>query len=108
MARSSQSQLAQRINAALDLLKQGSSGEEAVAVLARRYRVSKQQAHRYLEQAQRAKRKLPVPEEKIVFTVKLPVSLTTRLRRLAGSTGKSLSDLVTQALEAFLRRGRHG
>lgn len=108
MARSSASQLAQRINTALDLLKEGSSKEEVVDVLVRRYQVSKQQAHRYIEQAQRAKRKLPVPEEKIVFTVKLPVSLTTRLRQLAGMSGKSLSDLVTQALEALLRRGRHG
>jgi predicted HicB family RNase H-like nuclease len=108
MARSSASQLAQRINAALDLLKGGSSNREAVAVLVRRYRVSKQQARRYLEQAQRAKRKLPVPEEKMVFTVKLPVSLTARLRQRAESSGKSLSDLTTQALEAFLRRGRHG
>ena len=108
MARSSASQLAQRINTARDLLKEGSSSEEAVTALVRRYQVSKQQAHRYIEQAQRAKRKLRVPEEKIVFTVKLPVSLVTRLRQLAGMTGKSLSDLVTQALEAFLRRGRHG
>ena len=108
MARSSATQLAQRINAALDLLKEGYSNGEVADVLVRRYRVSKQQAHRYIEQAQRAKRKLPVPEQKIVFTVKLPVSLAARLRRLAGSTGKSLSDVVTQALEALLRRGRHG
>jgi hypothetical protein len=108
MGKSSQSQLAQRINTAFDLVKEGSSNEEVVAVLARRYQVSPRQAHRYLEQAQQTKRKLPVPEEKIVFTVKLPVSLATRMRRLAGSTGESLSDLVTQALEAFLRRGRHG
>ena len=108
MAKSPQSQVAQRINTALDLLKRGSSREEALAALVRRYQVSRRQAYRYVEQAQQAKRKLPVPEEKIVFTVKLPVSLVTRLRRLAGSTGKSLSDLVTQALEAFLRRGRHG
>ena len=108
MAKCSQSQLAQRINTALDLLKEGSANAEAVAVLAQRYQVSRRQAHRYVEQAQRTKRKLAVPEEKRVFTVKLPLSLVTRLRQLAGSTGKSLSDLVTQALEAFLRRGRHG
>jgi hypothetical protein len=108
MAKSPQSQVVQRINTALDLLKAGSSSEEAVAVLVRRYQVSRRQAYRYVEQAQQTRGKLPVPEEKIVFTVKLPVSLVTRLRQLAGSTGKSLSDLVTQALEAFLRRGRHG
>ena len=108
MPKSSQSQLAQRINTAFDMLKQCFSTEETLIVLMRRYPVSTRQAHRYIEQAQKMKRKLPVPEEKIVFTVKLPVSLTTRLRQRAGSTGKSLSDLTTQALEAFLRRGRHG
>jgi hypothetical protein len=108
MPKSSQIQLAERINLAFDLLGKGSAKEEVVAVLIRRYQVSTRQAHRYIEQAQQTKRKLPIPEQKIVFTVKLPVSLVTRLRRLAGSTGKSLSYLVSQALEAFLSRGRHG
>ena len=41
MARSSASQLAQRINNALDLLKEGSSREEVMAVLVQRYQVSR-------------------------------------------------------------------
>ncbi|HEX2520605.1 MAG TPA: ribbon-helix-helix protein, CopG family [Terriglobia bacterium] len=51
---------------------------------------------------------MPVPERKGVFTVKLPLSLISRLRQLARSTGASLSALVTQALEAFLKRREHG
>jgi predicted HicB family RNase H-like nuclease len=101
-------ELAQRINATLDLLKVSSSTEQVIVVLRRRYRISKRQAYRYILEAEKTTRKLPVPEAKGVFTVKLPLSLIARLRQLAHSTGASLSALVTQALEAFLKRREHG
>ena len=108
MRRSPNSVLAQRINATLDLLKVSFSNDEVIVALRRRYRISKRQAYRYILEAQRTNRKLPVPEHKGVFTVKLPLSLISRVRRLASSTGASLSALVTQALEAFLKRREHG
>jgi len=43
-----------------------------------------------------------VPEDSVVFTVKLPASLATRVRRHARDTGVTISALVTQALTAHL------
>ena len=51
---------------------------------------------------------MPVPEEKVAFTVKLPKSLVALVRLFSTSSGDSLSNIVTQALRAFLRRRGHG
>ena len=108
MNRSSDTDLAERINAALSLIREGVGTDEAVAEMMDRFAVSKRQAYRYLEEAQRVKRTMPVPERKVVFTVKLPESLVSFLRRVAGSTGESLSALVAQALKTFLKRRGYG
>ena len=102
------SDLARRINAARALLKKRGSMAHAVRVLARRYAVSQMQAYRYLRRAREARRALAIPERKEVFTVKLPVGLALRLRRLGQATGETLSAMVTRALEVFLRRSGHG
>lgn len=108
MTKSSKPALTGRINAALALFKKRFSTAEIVRVLIRRYGVSGRQAYRYLQEAEKAKGTLPVPEQKVVFTVKLPVSLAGRFRQQARSTGESLSALVTRALEDYLKRGGHG
>jgi predicted HicB family RNase H-like nuclease len=108
MARLPHVELAQRINATLDLLRVSSSNDEVIVALRRRYRISKRQAYRYILEAEKTTRRLPVPEVKGVFTVKLPLSLIARLRQRASATGASLSALVTQALEAFLKRREPG
>lgn len=107
MARSSKRELVRRVNAAVTLLQRGRKSK-IIEELSRRYRVSKPQAFRYIQRARAAKSILPVPERKVVFTVKLPLSLAQRLRLTAKSSGESLSDMVTRALEAFLRRGLCG
>jgi hypothetical protein len=107
--RSSNTQLAQRINGALTLLRSLRSNAKAVTALMRRYRVSKRQAFRYVREAQKVGRMQPIPERKVVFTVKIPLSLVRALRQMTKSTGESLSVVVTRALEAFLqKRGGHG
>jgi hypothetical protein len=107
--RSSNTQLAQRINGALTLLRRLRSSTKTVMVLMVRYRVSRRQALRYIREAQKAGRMQPIPEHKVVFTVKIPLNLVRALRQMAQSTGESLSVLVTRALETFLqRRGGHG
>ena len=52
--------------------------------------------------------RVPVPEARVVFTVKLPASLADRVRERARETGVTISALVTQALTEFLapRRGK--
>jgi hypothetical protein len=108
MRRSPDSEFAERINAALSLVKGGSSRDKAVAEMMARFGVSRRQAYRYMEAAQKAKRDVPVPERKVVFSVKLPESLVSRLRDFASSTGESLSAAVARALKAFLERRGHG
>jgi hypothetical protein len=108
MIRSADAELTKRINATVTLLRQIPSIAEVASVLIQRYGVSKRQAYRYIHQAQRTPDILPVPEQKVVFTVKLPKTLVDRIRQLAKSKGKSISLIVTQALEAFLKKGPHG
>jgi predicted transcriptional regulator len=47
-----------------------------------------------------------VTDAKIAFTVKLSEKLVERLRSYASTTGVSLSDIVSRALEALLARGK--
>jgi hypothetical protein len=108
MSKLTNQELAERINVTLDVLKESARIEDVVASLMRRYRISRRQTYRYIQEARKTNRKLPIPEAKQVFTVKLPISLVARLRQMAGCTGESLSSLMTRALEAFLKRARHG
>jgi hypothetical protein len=92
----------------MSLLKKGSGTNEAISVIMEQFGVSRRQAYRYIQDAQRRRHAMPVPEEKVVFTVKLPKSLVALVRRFSNSSGDSLSNVVTQALRAFLRRRGHG
>ena len=95
--------LAERINAAADLLQSGVSAADAARELAERFDCSQRQAHRYLQRAGRSGH-VPVPAPTAVFTVKLPVPLIGRVRAAAAASGRTLSAVVAQALEDFLAR----
>jgi len=106
--RAPHAELTERVNVARSLLKEGSSRDEAVSFVMDRFGVSRRQAYRYIEEALRIKRTVPVPERKVVFTVKVPKSLVSLIRHIANATGESLSTIVTQALKAFLKRRGYG
>jgi predicted DNA-binding transcriptional regulator YafY len=106
MARSSNSVRAERINAAVALIEQLKSPAAAARALAAQYDISKRQAYRYVHEAKVVGRQVPIPDKKIAFTVKLSQNLIQALRQCARSTGQSLSEIVTEALEAFLYKGR--
>ena len=106
--RSPYAELVERVNEARSLLKKGPSRGEALSVIVDRFGVSRRQAYRYIEEALRIKRTVPVPERKVVFTVKVPESLVSFIRHVANATGESLSVIVTQALKAFLKRRGYG
>ena len=108
MARSPDATRAERLNAALALLNEPRTLADAAATLVATYGMSKRQAYRYLAEAQQRTQPVPVPQRKVAFTVKLPEGLVERLRQRARSSGQTLSELVSQALEAFLRKGREG
>jgi hypothetical protein len=96
---------AARVNAAADLVEAGMPVAEAARVLAGRFGCSVRQARRYAERAARAGR-AEVPQDTVVFTVKLPGGLAGRVRAHARQAGLSISAVVTQALEEFLARGQ--
>jgi predicted DNA-binding transcriptional regulator YafY len=105
MARSSDTEKAERLNRARLLLQQYERLPEAVAELVRSCSISPRQAYRYLEQAQRLKGPVPIGDVKVAFTVKLSRSLVQRLRMYATSTGWTLSEIVSRALTTVLNRG---
>ena len=109
--RADNTEYTERVNAAADLLADGMPAADAAAALATRFTVSTRQARRYVDRAAAAGRR-PVPEGSVVFTVKLPASLATRVRQHAHDTGVTISALVAQALDAHLntrrRPGRSG
>jgi predicted DNA-binding transcriptional regulator YafY len=104
MARARDTQKAERLNLARDLLRHQQL-PEAASALAQTCSISPRQAYRYLEQAQRLRGPVPVGDPKIAFTVKLSRTLVDRLRAYAASTGLTLSDLVSRAVLRLLNRG---
>src|SRR3954447_1509332 len=90
--------LAERVNAAADLLDAGVPAAQAARELAERFGCSARQAHRYLQRAGGSGR-MAVPAPVAVFTVRLPVPLIARVRARAAASGRTLSAVVTQALE---------
>jgi len=105
MARASDVQRAERLNQARILLRQHVLLPEASERLAREWSVTKRQAYRYLQRAQLLKRPVPVEDAKVSFTVKLSRPLVERLRAYAASTGLTLSEIVSRAVQAVLQRG---
>ena len=105
MARASDTQKAERLNLARTLLREHAQLPEAAERLARTCSISRRQAYRYLQQAQQLKRPVPVGDAKVSFTIKLSRNLVARLRTYATSTGLTLSEIVSRALQAVLHRG---
>jgi len=98
-------EFAERINAAVELVEADTPAAEAARVLAARFGCSPRQAHRYVQRALDAGR-VEVPGPVAVFTVKVPAQLVARVRAHAAASGRTISSVVTQALEEFLSR-RH-
>ncbi len=106
--KSSNTEKARRINAALGLLKREESVSKAAKVLASQYGMSRSQSYRYVREAMREGKEVSVPGPKLAFTVKLPQKLIDEVRQTAQVTGQSISNLVALALEAFLHKDSEG
>ena len=91
MPRARETQKAERLNRARDLLLHVDQLSVAVARLAQDCTISPRQAYRYLEQAQQLKHPVPPSEAKLAFTVKLPHSLIRRVRTFAAAKGLSIN-----------------
>jgi predicted DNA-binding transcriptional regulator YafY len=109
VTKSSEAEQARRVNVTVSLMKQKTSSSEVLAQLVDRYGLSRRQAYRYLEQARQTASPVPVPEEKAVFTVKLPRRLIAQVRGQARRQRCSISFWVEQALGNCLNSHRgHG
>jgi len=53
-------------------IKGGASKDKTLSRIMDRFGVSRRQAYRYIEEALSIKQTVPVPERKVVFTVKVP------------------------------------
>jgi len=109
VTKSSESEKVRRVNATVSWLKRKASQQEVLGRLVADYGISRRQAYRYLQQAQSSRRPLPVPEAKIVFTVKLSRSLVRRVRRQARQERSAISHWVEGVLRRSLNpRPSHG
>lgn len=106
MSRITEPERVRRLNAAIELLNERGSPGEAASALADQYGLSIRQSYRYIREAQRAPHPVPVPESKVAFTVKIPKNLLQELREFTASSGRSIGEVVSEALEKFLRRGK--
>jgi predicted DNA-binding transcriptional regulator YafY len=104
--KSTYAERAQRINTALSLIKKYDTVSKAVGAMTEKYGISKRQAYRYIHDANKIGVEVPIPDQKIAFTVKLSQSLIQGLREYAKQSGQSLSEIVTQSLEVFLQNAR--
>jgi predicted DNA-binding transcriptional regulator YafY len=109
MSRSSNTERAQRLNAAFDLLARGYAIAEAAAVLTEDFGLSRRQAYRYLQEAQGIKRPVPVTAPTIPITIKVPEDVVVKLRAHAQASGLTIGAVVARAvLNLLARERRHG
>jgi hypothetical protein len=108
MIRSTRVQKAERLRAARRLLADPIGMAEAAMALSRTFGLSRRQAYRYLELA-RAGTPAPVADNSVTITLKMPESLARRLRVYATKRGITTSEVIRQAIAAFLTaKRRHG
>ena len=90
------------MNQALQCLQRNLPRAETARRLARAHGVSARQAYRYVELARQAAEPVLIPEDKAVFTVKLPRRLIGRVRRRARQSGLAINAWVAAALQQAL------
>jgi predicted DNA-binding transcriptional regulator YafY len=109
MIRSTRAQKAQRLRAARRLLADEIGMPEAAMALSRAFGLSRRQAYRYLELARAGAPAPSAAETSVTITLKMPESLARGLRQHATERGVTTSEVVRQAVAAFLAaKRRHG
>jgi hypothetical protein len=106
MARSTQAQKAQRLNAAYRLLERQMSMAEAAALLSREEAISLRHAYRYLKTAAKLKQPVAIGEPALPITFKIPADVIRALRAYTETHDLTLSEVVTRAITQFVARVR--
>ena len=102
MARSTDAQKAERLNAAHSLLARGVGMAEAAVSLSRQFRLSRRQAYRYLQEAQAIGHAVPLVAPSVPITLKMPANVVHNVRAYSVISGLTISEIVTRAITAFL------
>ena|ERR1700739_3549498 len=102
MARSTDAQKAERLNAAHSLLAHGIGMAAAAVSLSRQFRLSRRQAYRYLQEAQAIGHAVPMVAPSVPITLKVPANLVRDVRAYSVISGLTISEIVTRAITAFL------
>jgi predicted DNA-binding transcriptional regulator YafY len=109
MSRATDTEKAERLNAAHRLVARGLSVPDAVQTLVREFDLSRRQAYRYVQEAQAIGHLVPRVEPSIPVTFKIPAGVIRDLRAYAASSGLTLGEIVARAIAAFLAAVRkHG
>jgi predicted DNA-binding transcriptional regulator YafY len=109
MARSTDAQRAERLNAAHSLLVRGTGMADAVVSLSRQFGLSRRQAYRYLQEAQAIGHAVPLVAPSVPITLKMPANVVRDVRAYSVISGLTISEIVTRAIMAFLAAVRgHG
>ncbi len=106
MARSTQAQKAQRLNAAYRLLARRMDMAEAAATLSHEEGISLRHAYRYLEEAAHLDEPVSIAEPTQPITFKISGKVIDALRAYAAAHDVTLSEVVTRAITEFLGRAR--
>ena len=108
MIRSTRGQKAERLKTARRLLADETGMAEAAMALSRAFGLSRRQAYRYLELARAGLPAAPT-ENSVTITLKMPESLARGVRDHASKRGVTTSEVIRQAVAAFLAaKRRHG
>ena len=108
MIRSTRGQKAERLRTARRLLADEIGMAEAAMALSRAFGLSRRQAYRYLELARAGLPAAPA-ENSVTITLKMPESLARGVRDHASKRGVTTSEVIRQAVAAFLAaKRRHG
>jgi len=109
MARSTDVQRAERLNAAHRLLARRTDLADAARMLAHEFVLSRRQAYRYLEEAAAIGHPIPITEPSVPITLKIPGSVVRDLRSYSAASGLTLGEIVARAISTFLKATRrHG
>ena len=108
MPRSTDTQKAERLNAAHGLLARGTSTAEAATLLSREFGFSRRPAYS-LGEAETIGHAVPVGEPTVTITLKIPGDVVRNLRAYSAASGVTIGEIVARAIFAFLAaQSRHG
>ena len=102
MTRSTSCEKNQRLNRAFELLASGYTIARAAEVLVGQFGISLRQAYRYLLEAQRTGRPIPMTAPTVPITIKIPKDIAIKIRTYARTNNLTIGELISYSILAYL------